>query len=122
MNVSLNNATPLADGTASRLFLVNQRANVSRLHSGRDLLRSTSNSFSFSRRIGPLAAIRLDKGAKRLPHLASPSTFASARARSGVPFSPQYLARNSLLSDAISTLAGHSVLQARHSRHRSRAW
>src|SRR4051812_32003223 len=121
MNVSLNSATAVPDEAGSRLFLPAQRANVFRFHSGSDLLESKSTSLSLIRRTGALDAIRLDKGAKRLPHLQSSSTFASARARTGVPWSTQYFARNSLLSDAISTPAGHSVLHARHSRHRSRA-
>src|SRR3954447_3422509 len=121
MKVSLNNTTAFPDGAGSRLFLPSQRVNVCRLHCGSDLLRSTSTSRSLIRRTGALPAIRLDKGAKRLPHFASSWTFASARERNGVPCSPQYLARNSLFSEAISTPAGHSVLHARHSRQRSRA-
>ena len=57
----------------------------------------------------------------RLPQAEIPATFASARARNGTPYSLQYLARNSPFRDAMSTLAGHSVLQARHSKHRSSA-
>src|SRR5579884_1608449 len=107
MNVSLNRTTGGASSTARLLFWSSQRAKVVLFHGGRDRLRSISSSASHIQRIGLLATIRFDSGANRLAQAASFATFASARARSGTPCSLQYCARNSLLSEAISTLDGH---------------
>src|SRR3569833_2993369 len=87
MKVSLKSTTEVPDPQPALLLLRTQRANVFRFHLGRDLLGSTSTSFSVIRRMNALEAIRFEKGAKRLPHRASSSTFARARARSGVPWS-----------------------------------
>ena len=74
-----------------------------------------------SARPSGLPAIRLDSGASRLPQRASRRTWPKAFTLSGAPCRAQWPASTSLLMRAMSTLTGHSLLHARHSRQRSRA-
>ncbi len=60
-------------------------------------------------------------GASQLPRRAMLRTLPKARTLAGAPCASHRAASTSLLMRAMSTLVGHSLLQARHSRQRSRA-